>query len=71
MCLTVYTPDSQISCCRLSPDGKALVVGFLSSLKLYTLLLCKEVSAEEAKTKTISQYGESERDGKVFELTKV
>ncbi len=67
-CLMAYTPDSQISCCRLSQDGKALVVMLLSSMKLYTILLCKEMTAEEVKTKTISQYGESEWDDNIFDL---
>jgi hypothetical protein len=37
-------------------------------MKLYTILLCKEMTAEEVKTKTISQYGESEWDHNIDDL---
>ena len=63
----VYTPESQISCCRLTPDGKALVFGVLSSMTLKTVLLNKK-SSSDTNDRCLAQYGDEDKDGKVFDL---
>jgi len=69
-CLTVFTPENQISCCRLSSDGRALILGYLSSRKLKTILVNKDNCGEEQTPTNIEPYGQKEFDGKVFDLNK-
>ncbi|XP_054164759.1 uncharacterized WD repeat-containing protein alr2800-like [Oppia nitens] len=68
-CLMVYTPESQISCCRLSPDGNALVFGVLASMALKTVLLNnKNKSSDESNDSSLAQYGDEVYDGMIFDL---
>ena len=70
ICLSVFTPDHELSCCRLSPDGKSVVLGYLSSMKLHTLLLCKNEGIEQAKNIIHINYGDKEKDGQEFDVSK-
>ncbi|GIX76385.1 NACHT and WD repeat domain-containing protein 2 [Caerostris darwini] len=67
-CLAVFTPDREFSCCELSLDGKAVILGLKGCDTITTLLLCQENTVEEEMPK-ITCYGDSQLKYKVFDMS--
>ncbi|GFS29019.1 NACHT and WD repeat domain-containing protein 2 [Trichonephila inaurata madagascariensis] len=67
-CLAVFTPDQEFSCCELSLDGRAVILGLKSFDTITTLLLCRESTVEEEIPK-IACYGDSQYKYKVFDMS--
>ncbi|GFU21337.1 NACHT and WD repeat domain-containing protein 2 [Nephila pilipes] len=67
-CLAVFTPDQEFSCCELSLDGRAVILGLKSFDTITTLLLCRESTVEEEIPK-VTCYGDSQFKYKVFDMS--
>lgn len=67
-CLAVFTPDQEFSCCELSLDGKAVILGLKGSNTITTLLLCRESTVEEEMPK-ITCYGDPQLKGNTFDMS--
>ncbi|CAL1279491.1 unnamed protein product [Larinioides sclopetarius] len=67
-CLAVFTPDQEFSCCELSLDGRAVILGLKGFDTITTLLLCQESTVEEDMPK-ITCYGDSQFKNKVFDMS--
>lgn len=67
-CLAVFTPDHEFSCCELSLDGKAVILGLKGFDTITTLLLCRESTVEEEMPK-VTCYGDSQFKNKVFDMS--
>lgn len=70
LCLAVFTPDIPLSCCRLMGSGKMVLICFIDSSKLHTLVLRSRGDAYENDMKNLSSivYGELDNEGKQFDL---
>lgn len=70
LCLAVFTPDIPLSCCRLMGSGKMVLICFIDSSKLHTLVLRSRGDAYENEMKNLSSivYGELDNEGKQFDL---
>ncbi|XP_015912569.1 NACHT domain- and WD repeat-containing protein 1 isoform X2 [Parasteatoda tepidariorum] len=67
-CLAVFTPDKEFSCCELSLDGKAVIMGLKGFDTITTLLLCRENTVEEEMPKSVC-YGDPELKHKEFDMS--
>lgn len=67
-CLAVFTPDQEFSCCELSLDGKAVILGLKGFDTITTLLLCRESTIEEEMPE-ITCYGDPQLKSKTFDMS--
>lgn len=79
MCLWTFTPEKELSCCCLTPNGVAIVHGFVGEKSL-NLVVREEPnkSAQENDSLTgaylaemrskLIPYGDSDRLGRVIDL---
>lgn len=67
-CLAVFTPDQEFSCCELSLDGKAVILGLKGFDTITTLLLCRESTIDEEMPE-ITCYGDPALKSKTFDMS--
>ena len=80
-CLWVFSPEKELSCCCLMPNGKTLVYGFVGTKSLQIAIRpksndddsssCDAQSEDDFITDMCSKilpYGQNDRQGKIVDL---